>query len=125
MSGTRRVPLARRPAVQITPRAIELYMAMGKLKCTCPPPSPKRSTCPGCERWYDLHDELHWELQCKPWEWPCIARQSPKRAGSTCMSEGIVATMALLREAARRRTASSSLEEGDHAKPVAGQDTSA
>jgi hypothetical protein len=79
---------------------------------TCPPPSPKRSPCPGCERWYDLHDELHWELQCNPWEWPCVARQSPKRAGSTCMNEGIVATMALLREAARLRTESSSLEEG-------------
>jgi hypothetical protein len=52
---------------------------------TCPPPSTKRSPCPGCERWYDLHDELHWELQCNPWEWPCVARQSPKRAGSVSL----------------------------------------
>jgi hypothetical protein len=105
MSGTRRTPLVRRPAVQITPRAIDLYAAMGNLRCTCAPPSPKRSPCPGCERWYDLHDALHGELGCKPWEWPCVARQSPKRAGSTCMNESIAATMALLRQAASQRAA--------------------
>jgi hypothetical protein len=104
MSGTRRVPLARRPVVQITAEAVRLFEAMGKLKCTCPPPSPTRSPCPGCERWYDLHAELHDELRCKPWEWPCVARQSPKRAGSTCMNETIAATMTLLQEAAKRRT---------------------
>jgi hypothetical protein len=108
MSGTRRTPLVRRPTVQITPRAIDLYLAMSKLRCTCPPPSPGRTQCPGCQRWYDLHAELHEELRCAPWEWPCVARQAPKRAGSTCMNESIAATMALLREAARRRTASSS-----------------
>src|SRR6266478_5324957 len=107
MSGTRRVPLARRPAVQITPRAVELFVAMGKLRCTCPPPDPKRSPCPGCERWYDLHDELHGELACKPWEWPCVARHSPKRAGSPAWNDDIAARMAMLKEAARRRTDSS------------------
>jgi hypothetical protein len=131
MSGTRRVPLVRRPAVQITPRAIDLYAAMGKLKCTCPPPSPTRSPCPGCERWADLHDDLHRELGAKPWEWPVVARRSPKRAGSTCMTESIAATMALLDEAVRRRasTASSTAssrpreEEDTNADPVAGEDT--
>jgi hypothetical protein len=38
------------------------------------------------------------------------------------MSESIAATMTLLQEAKRRRTASSSLEEGPYAEPVAGQD---
>jgi hypothetical protein len=124
MSGTRRTPLARRSAVQITPRAIDLYVAMGKLKCTCPPPSPGRTLCPGCQRWYDLHAELNAELRCKPWEWPCVARQSPKRAGSSCMNETIAATMALLDEAVRRRAAvPARKEEGTDAEPVAGQDT--
>jgi hypothetical protein len=108
MSGTRRVPLARRPAVQITPRAVELFVAMGKLRCTCAPPSPSRTLCAGCQHWYDLHAELNAELGCKPWEWPCVARQSPKRAGSPTMNETIAATMMLLQEAARRRTASPS-----------------
>ena len=123
MSGTRRVPLARRPAVQITSRAVELFVAMGKLRCSCPPRSPKRSPCPGCERWFDLHDALHRELGAKPWEWPVVARKGPKRAGSTCMTESAAALMALLREAARRRTAS--LEEGPYAEPepVADEDT--
>jgi hypothetical protein len=115
MSGTRRVPLVRRPAVQITSRAIDLYVAMGKLRCTCPSPSAKRSPCRGCERWYDLHDELHTELQCKPWEWPCVARQSPKRAGSTCWNENIAATMMLLKEAVRRRAAALAPGEAERA----------
>ena len=50
------------------------------------------------------------------------SRRSPKRAGSTCMSESIAATMTLLQEAKRKRTASLSLEEGPYAEPVAGQD---
>jgi hypothetical protein len=113
MSGTRRTPLARRPAVQITPRAVELFAAMGRLRCTCAPPPPERASCPGCQRWYDLHAELHAELGCKPWEWPCVARQSPKRAGSTCMSESVAATMALLQDAVRRRAAASARGEAE------------
>jgi hypothetical protein len=105
MSGTRRTPLARRTAVQITPRAVELFVAMGKLRCTCAPPSPKRSPCPGCQRWYDLHTELHSELAARPWQWPCVARQGPKRAGSPAWNETFAATMALLDEAVRRRAA--------------------
>jgi hypothetical protein len=106
MSGTRRTPLGRRSAVQITPRALDLFVAMGKLRCTCPSPKPPtQGPCAGCAAWYDLHAGLHDELQCKPWEWPCVARQSPKRAGSTCMNENIAATMTLLQEAARRSEA--------------------
>jgi hypothetical protein len=104
MSGTRRVPLGRRPAVQITPRAVELFVAMGPLRCTCPSPKPPtQSTCPGCEHWYDLHDELHRELGAKPWEWPYVARQGPKRAGSPTWNEDIAARMAMLDMAAGGR----------------------
>jgi hypothetical protein len=123
MSGTRRVPLVRRSAVQITPRAVELFVAMSKLRCTCLPPSPTREPCSGCRRWFDLHDALHEALQCEPWEWPCVSRQGPRRAGSTCWNEAIAARMAMLQEAARRPAAPSSSEEGSHAEPVAGQDT--
>jgi hypothetical protein len=112
MSGTRRTLLARHSVEQITAHAVDLFVAMGRLRCTCPSPKPPtQSPCPGCTRWYDLHDDLHSELGCKPWEWPCVARQSPKRAGSTCWNEDIADRMAMLREAARRRTASSALEE--------------
>jgi hypothetical protein len=107
MSGTRRTPLARRSAVQITPQAIELFVAMSKLRCTCPSPKPPtREPCPGCARWYDLHADLHDELRLEPWQWPCVARQSPKRAGSTCWNDDIAARMALLKEAAKARRAS-------------------
>jgi hypothetical protein len=110
MSGTRRTLLARHSVAQISPHAINLFVAMGRLRCTCPSPRPPtQEPCPGCERWYDLHAELHVELGCKPWEWPCVARQTPKRAGSACMNQSIAATMTLLQEAARRRTPSSSL----------------
>jgi hypothetical protein len=112
MSGTRRIPLARLPAAQVTERAVELFVAMSRLKCTCPPPSPTRSPCPGCERWYDFNGELHVELGCKPWEWPCVARQTPKRAGSPCWNEDIAARMAILDEAVRRRTEKSGPARG-------------
>jgi len=101
MPGTRRTPLIRPPVGQITPRAVDLFVAMGRLRCTCPTPKPPtQPPCTGCERWYDLHAELHSELGCKPWEWPCLARQKPKGAGSTCMNASIAATMTLLQEAA-------------------------
>jgi hypothetical protein len=40
----------------------------------------------------------------KPWEWPCVARQSLKRAGSPAWNEDIADRMAILDEAVRRRT---------------------
>jgi hypothetical protein len=134
VSGTRRTPLDRPPVAQITPRAVDLFIAMGKLRCTCPPPPPeywKHKICVGCERWYDLHGLLDDELGCEPWEWPCVARQGPKHAGSTCMNEGIAARMAALKAAAKarraatatRRTASLPLDEEDTNAPVAGEDT--
>jgi hypothetical protein len=91
VSGTRRVPLDRTAAVQISPRAVDLYLVMSKLKCTCAPPPPeywKHKMCPGCARWYGLQADLHEELRCEPWQWPCVARQSPKRAGSTLLERG-------------------------------------
>ena len=141
MSGTRRKPLARRSAVQITPRALDLYTAMGKLRCTCPPRPPeywKHKMCAGCERWYDLHGELNDELRCESWEWPCVGRVSRKRAGSTCWNEDIAARMAALNAAVRQRraertetgtivpvTMTPSLEEDIDANPVASEDTNA
>jgi hypothetical protein len=114
MSGTRRTPINRPKAVQITSRAIDLFVAMGKLRCTCPPPSPGWTPpCPGCERWWDLHAELDDELHCEPWQWPCVARASPKHAGSPTWNEDIAARTAALKAAAKaRRTESSPLENG-------------
>jgi hypothetical protein len=93
--------------VQITERAVDLYIAMGKLRCTCAPPSPTRSLCPGCARWYDLHGDLHVELGCRPWQWPCVTRQTAKGAGPLGMDERIAGTMTALREAVRRRASGS------------------
>jgi hypothetical protein len=89
MSGTKRRPRARAPATPITPYATELYAEMGKLLCTCVP-EPRRihpnCSCPGCQKWLDLQTELNNELQCKPWQWPCVRRRGPKHAGSRRMS---------------------------------------
>jgi hypothetical protein len=111
---TNRTPVARPAVAQITERAIDLFVAMGKLRCTCPSPRPPTvGPCPGCERWYDLHDELTDELQCEPWQWPCVSRQSPKRAGSTCWNEEIAARMALLKAAAKAQRTSSEVSKAD------------
>jgi hypothetical protein len=127
MSGTRRVPLARRPTVQITPRAIELYEAMGRLRCTCPSPKPPtREPCSGCRRWYDLHGELDEELRLPPWYWPIVGRQGARAAGSPAMNETIAATMKMFEDAIRRRRAAVSARkerEGANAEP-AGEESS-
>jgi hypothetical protein len=124
MSGTRRTLLARHSVPQISPRAAALFAAMGRLRCTCPQPKPPtQEPCSGCARWYDLHADLHVELRLKPWEWPCVARQNPKRAGSTCWNEDIADRMAMLDEAvAGRRAAAAREEESTNADP-AGQET--
>jgi hypothetical protein len=119
---TNRTPIQRPALTMISARAVDLYVAMGKLRCTCPVPKPPTvGPCPGCAAWYDLHAELHDELRCELWEWPCVARQ-PKRAGSAYMNESIGARMAMLKEAAKaRRTVSpsSEKEESPDVEPVA------
>jgi hypothetical protein len=76
MSGTKRVPVARTPIPQITPRSIELFDAMKRCCCTCPPIDWEgqwgRQQCPGCKRWWELQNELCDELRTKPWEYPCV-----------------------------------------------------
>ena len=85
MAGTKRIPLARRPATLVTPRAVELFVAMGKLRCTC---NGHSSSCEACDEWWRLHDELHDELCLKPHEWPCVARQGPKARGTGLRGRG-------------------------------------
>ena len=110
--------------MQITPRAIELYAEMGRLRCSCPSPKPPtQDPCPGCAHWYDLHAELHVELRRKPWEWPCVPRQSPRGAGSHCWNEDIAARMTALNEAVRRRAAAPRAEEDDTYAEPTGEDT--
>ena len=69
MTGTRRTPIKRSWAPQITPTAIKLFEQMRRCRCTC---SPNSEDCPGCKRWWDLHDHLSHELHCKPWNFPAI-----------------------------------------------------
>jgi hypothetical protein len=108
MSGTRRTPIGRESTKgRISDRAVDLWMAMNRLpRCTCPRPMPvTRDPCANCAKWDDLHADLHVELKCKLWEWPCVVRRSPKAAGSTAEpGEDTIALMALLDEAVRRRS---------------------
>src|SRR6266540_6929345 len=98
---TNRVPINRPAVAQVTDRAIDLFVAMCRLRCTCPTPRPPElGPCPGCAEWWDLHDLLDDEIGGEPWEWPVISRQGPKHAGDTCMNEGIAARMAMLKAAA-------------------------
>ena len=79
--SSKRKPLNRPPALQITPLAIRLFTEMRAISCTCAPRDWdgkywEHRQCAGCERWWELHGRLHDELRCRPWEWPCI--QSPE-----------------------------------------------
>src|SRR5262249_12407955 len=61
----------------ITARAVELFTQMRRLAalCTCPPSSNSLRECPTCRRWQELHNELHAELHCRPWQWPLLGRR--------------------------------------------------
>jgi hypothetical protein len=59
MSGTRRVPLARRSAAQITPAAMEAFRRIRSLEaqCTCLPRDWegeywRHEPCPACDEWW-------------------------------------------------------------------------
>jgi hypothetical protein len=72
---TTRTPIIRFPkAPHITPRAVDLFARMQRCFCTCEPDRDwvHLGRCSGCERWWSLHNELSNELQCRPWESPCI-----------------------------------------------------
>src|SRR5262249_32826581 len=63
--------------VQVTPRAVELFEAMRRVRCTCGPGERGHvlRCCAGCQRWWDLQNDLHLELHCKLWHWPCLRRR--------------------------------------------------
>jgi hypothetical protein len=77
------MPTNRRPRraaattkIKVTDRAVELFKKMQTLpNCTCVwgPNYWNRIECASCERWWDLHSDLHAELKLKPWEWSVIA----------------------------------------------------
>ena len=73
---TKRIPIARPRRAQIVPEALDIFDAMTKLKCTCPPvdfEGADREECPGCELWSRLHSQLAGLLPgIKPWDWPVI-----------------------------------------------------
>jgi hypothetical protein len=75
--STKRKPISRPPRVQITPLAIRLFTEMAAISCTCAPWNGDdehcgHEECAGCKTWWKLHGRLHQELQCRPWQWPCV-----------------------------------------------------
>jgi hypothetical protein len=76
MPGTKRTPINRPPTGgRITDEAIALFDAMQRINCVCPPIDWggefwKRRECVGCQRWWELHSQLHDALNLKPWNWP-------------------------------------------------------
>jgi hypothetical protein len=48
-----------------------------RLKCTCLPAPIRARWCDACAQWIDLHERLHDELGCKPWQWPCVEPPGP------------------------------------------------
>jgi hypothetical protein len=72
MPGTKRTPIHRSPLPQITPVAVRLFEAMKRCRCTCNPDPEVFDDCRGCQKWWRLHNGLHDELGCRPWQWPCV-----------------------------------------------------
>ena len=81
MSGTRRTPITRRHAQQISGRALELFAATEKasrqrqaaiVNCVVNMYGFCRMECGPCQAWANAHSDLHLELHLKPWQWPCL-----------------------------------------------------
>jgi hypothetical protein len=79
MSGTRRVPIARRSAAQITPAALEAFRRIRLLEtqCACSPVDWegaywKHEPCPACDEWWVQQGIICRELALKPWHWPAV-----------------------------------------------------
>lgn len=91
MSGTKRIPIARRPGLQISPQAVKLFEALERARhqrraASCivgdSPAGYCSADCAACRSWYALHNELHVELGLKPWQWLCLPR-NPYPPGSS------------------------------------------
>jgi hypothetical protein len=85
MSHTKRVPIARQPAMQISAKAIALFDAMEQatrqrtaLSCVNHDHGSGSgycsADCAACSRWYDAMGDLHDELALAPWQWPVFSR---------------------------------------------------
>jgi len=65
--------LSKERDTRITVRAIEIFDAMMRIRCSCDP-DDRNTKCAGCRR-YDLLDEqLGLELKTPVWQLPTIAR---------------------------------------------------
>ena len=78
MSRTKRIPIARQPSLQISPRALQLFEQLKQAQArrraaSCiignSPAGYCSGECAACRRWYDLDDALHIELGLKSWQW--------------------------------------------------------
>jgi hypothetical protein len=73
---TTRTPIDRPARPPITRRAVQLWEAMQRIECTCPPRNWSRywehEICDGCAERNRLRRGIHAELQLKPWEIPAV-----------------------------------------------------
>jgi len=89
MSRTKRIPIARQPSLQISPRALQLFEQLKQAQArrraaSCiignSPAGYCSGECAACRRWYDLDDALHTELGLKPWQWGLPRNPFPPRS---------------------------------------------
>jgi hypothetical protein len=95
--STKRTRISRPQRTPIAPRAIALFREMQALetKCTCEPIDWdgkywEHEQCPACDRWWDLHAELHDEIGAKLHEWPGIetpGARTPYPEGSNAAAD--------------------------------------
>jgi len=70
VSGTKRIPIARRHAPPISPTAVAIFGEMMQCACTCPDDFDfvRDQHCPGCQKYRELERHLHHELKLRPWQ---------------------------------------------------------
>jgi hypothetical protein len=82
MAGTKRIPIHRQAAQQITPQAVRLFAQLERARrararaadCTLNKYNLCSGQCRACCDWWDAHAVLHSEMKMRPWIWPMVPR---------------------------------------------------
>ena len=97
---TKRIPIARPPALRLSPRALELFVELAaafraRRGASCirgnSPAGYCSGECAACERWWAANNALHDELKLKPWEYP-VVEDNPFPPGTPAFREWRPAT---------------------------------
>jgi hypothetical protein len=70
---TKRIPVGRSAAPQITVAVIRMFEQLKRCRCTCDP-DDRYTDCAGCKKRLALDEQIGRELKTPVWQYPCVER---------------------------------------------------